>query len=165
MYKGESKVTGEYFSVEDDVQEKRPFKAFLDVGLVHTTVGNRVFGALKGATDGGLYIPHNTKRFPGFLKNTDSGDSYDAAVHRDRIFGKHVDNYMASLKEDSQEDFDKQFAKWAKTLSAAKVATVEALYTKVFGEIRKNPDRVKKPEVKNPKRDQKKFVQRKLTCQ
>jgi len=38
----------------------------LDVGLVRTTCGNRVFGALKGACDGGLHIPHSTKRFPGF---------------------------------------------------------------------------------------------------
>jgi large subunit ribosomal protein L5e len=107
MYKGETSGNGEYFSVEDDVQEKRPFKAFLDVGLVHATVGQRVFGALKGACDGGIYIPHNTKRFPGFTKNADSGDTYDAAVHRERIFGAHVDKYMAQLKEDSQEDFDR----------------------------------------------------------
>jgi len=40
----------------------------LDIGLVATTVGNRVFGALKGAVDGGLDIPHNTKRFPGTVK-------------------------------------------------------------------------------------------------
>jgi len=64
------------------------------VGLVHATVGNRVFAALKGACDGGVYVPHNTKRFPGFTKDSDSSN-YDAGVHRDRIFGVHVDNYMA----------------------------------------------------------------------
>jgi len=67
----------------------------LDVGLTYTTVGNKVFGAMKGAVDGGLNIPHNHKRFPGFSKNADKEESYDSAVHRERIFGVHVDNYMA----------------------------------------------------------------------
>jgi len=66
MYKGADKVDGEYYSVQEHAQERRPFKALLDVGLVRTTTGNRVFGAMKGACDGGLHIPHNTKRFPGF---------------------------------------------------------------------------------------------------
>lgn len=34
------------------------FRCFLDVGLARTTTGARVFGALKGAVDGGLEIPH-----------------------------------------------------------------------------------------------------------
>lgn len=38
--------------------ESAPFRAFLDVGLVRTTTGARVFGAMKGAADGGLDIPH-----------------------------------------------------------------------------------------------------------
>jgi len=66
MYKGNDKVDGSLYSVQDDVKELRPFKAYLDVGLVRTTTGNRVFGAMKGACDGGLYIPHNEKRFPGY---------------------------------------------------------------------------------------------------
>ena len=41
-----SQATGEDFSVEPD-DERRPFRALLDVGLVRTTTGNRVFGALK----------------------------------------------------------------------------------------------------------------------
>jgi len=51
--------------------------ALLDIGLVRTTVGNRVFGVLKGATDGGLYVPHNNKRFPGYAKE-DEKESYNA---------------------------------------------------------------------------------------
>jgi len=41
----------------------------LDVGLTHTTTGNRVFGALKGAVDGGLNVPHSSNRFPGYFKD------------------------------------------------------------------------------------------------
>ena len=39
-------ATGEDFSVEP-AETRRPFRALLDVGLVRTTTGNRVFGALK----------------------------------------------------------------------------------------------------------------------
>lgn len=41
-----SQATGEDFSVEP-AETRRPFRALLDVGLVRTTTGNRVFGALK----------------------------------------------------------------------------------------------------------------------
>ena len=51
--------------------------ALLDLGLVRTTVGNRVFGALKGATDGGLYVPHSNRRFPGYVKEEDK-EEYNA---------------------------------------------------------------------------------------
>ena len=68
MYKGVENVDGDYFDVYEKGlnDDRRPFKAVLDVGLVRTTVGNRVFGALKGAVDGGLHVPHSTKRFPGY---------------------------------------------------------------------------------------------------
>ena len=48
------------------------FRALLDAGLVRTTIGSRVFGALKGALDGGLNIPHCDKRFVGFKKDEKS---------------------------------------------------------------------------------------------
>ncbi|RWW86228.1 hypothetical protein BHE74_00005001 [Ensete ventricosum] len=83
-------ATGEDFSVEP-AESRRPFRALLDVGLVRTTTGNRVFGALKGALDGGLDIPHSDKRFAGFKKDE---KQLDAEVHRNYIFGGHVASYM-----------------------------------------------------------------------
>jgi len=107
FYPGKTNVDGEDYNVgEDPNAERRPFKATLDIGLVRATVGNKVFGALKGACDGGLYIPHSTGRFPGAYKDKESS-SYDADVHRNRIFGVHVDEYMATLKEDSEEEYMK----------------------------------------------------------
>nr|GEZ87143.1 60S ribosomal protein L5-like [Tanacetum cinerariifolium] len=50
-YQGNIEATGEDFSVEP-AESRRPFRALLDVGLLRTTTGNRVFGALKGALDG-----------------------------------------------------------------------------------------------------------------
>lgn len=94
FYKGNEKITGDRYDVADKPHdERRPFKAVLDVGLVRTTTGNRVFGALKGACDGGLHIPHKTRRFPGFHKGTGDNDKdkFDPKVHRERIFGVHID--------------------------------------------------------------------------
>ena len=95
---------GEDYSAVDDQKERRPFKAILDIGITRTTTGNRVFGCMKGAIDGGIFIPHSTKRFPGYIKEEDS-EKYDAKVHRDRIFGVHVDKYMSLLKKESTEEY------------------------------------------------------------
>ena len=58
IYKGTEEVTGEEYFVESVEGSPGAFRCFLDVGLVRTTTGARVFGALKGAVDGGLDIPH-----------------------------------------------------------------------------------------------------------
>lgn len=163
LYPGNSKVDGVAYDVSDKPnEERRPFMALLDIGLVRTTVGNRVFGVLKGATDGGLYVPHNTKRFPGYTKDEDKED-YNAVAHRDRIFGKHVDNYMKLLSKDGVERNQKQFGLWNETLKKvwhiithicqAGVKTVEDLYKKVHDEIRKSSERVTVKHAKAPKRD------------
>ncbi len=86
------------FAVGDD--EPRPFKCFLDVGLRRTTTGNRLFGALKGASDGGIYIPHNEKRFPGYDMES---KELDAEVLEKYIHGGHVAEYMESLEEEDDE--------------------------------------------------------------
>ncbi|GLT71150.1 hypothetical protein SLA2020_431870 [Shorea laevis] len=70
-YEGNVEATGEDYSVEP-AESRRPFRALLDVGLIRTTTGNRVFGALKGALDGGLDIPHSEKRFAGLEKRISS---------------------------------------------------------------------------------------------
>lgn len=46
MYDSFGQATGEDYYVEP-ADERRPFRALLDVGLIRTTTGNRVFGALK----------------------------------------------------------------------------------------------------------------------
>lgn len=119
LYKGVSEVTAENFDVQKDCDErrnngeelaKRPFKAALDIGIVRSTKGNKVFAAMKGACDGGLHIPHKTRCFPGSEKN-DRKYTYDASVHRHRIFGGHVKDYMEYLQSEDQEAYDRQFSK------------------------------------------------------
>jgi large subunit ribosomal protein L5e len=58
-----------------------------------TKTGSKVFAVMKGAADGGLHIPHSEKRLPG--KAEESGEN---KILRKRIFGGHIDDYMALLK-------------------------------------------------------------------
>lgn len=107
FYEGNKTVNGELYDVADhENPERRPFFAVLDIGLVRSTLGNRVFAALKGAADGGIHIPHSNRRFPGFSVDADKKEHYDAKVHRERIFGVHVDKYIAFLKKENKTNKD-----------------------------------------------------------
>ncbi|KAF8193824.1 ribosomal L18 C-terminal region-domain-containing protein [Mycena galopus ATCC 62051] len=64
---------------------------------------------MKGAFDGGIFIPHSEKRFPGY--NPESKE-LDAEVLKKDIFGGHVPEYMESLEEEEDERFKKQFASY-----------------------------------------------------
>lgn len=81
------------------------------MGLQRTTTGARIFAAMKGAVDGGLNIPHSTKRFPGYDAES---KSFNAEVHRAHIFGQHVADYMKSLEEEDPEAFKRQFSQYIK---------------------------------------------------
>ena len=151
IYKGVEEVDGNVFDVyeQDQIDDnKRPFKAFLDIGITSTTTGNRVFGAMKGASDGGIFIKHNNKRFPGFKviepeeKGQKRTETFDADQHRAKIFGLTLEAYMDNLEETNKEKHAKHFSNWIKCLDANKVDNLEELYKRVHDEIRKNPDRV-----------------------
>ncbi len=159
MYEGQKKVDGKLFSVADDVKDRRPFKAHLDIGLVRATTGNRAFGAMKGAADGGLFVPHTEKRFPGFAITREAAQtnkrgkqeaqakgvsSFNAEDLKAHIFGGHVQAYYDQLKKEDPARFKKQFSQWEKCLAAAKVKNMEELYTKVHAAIRAKPAYAKK---------------------
>lgn len=139
LYKGNDKIDGNDYDVSTKPNpNRRPFMAILDMGIRRPTIGNRVFGVMKGATDGGIHIPHSVKKFPGFIKGESKKDAkYDAGLHRDRIYGVHVDSYRETLKEKSDEVYKKQFAKWDECLKTNGVESVEDLMEKVFEKIRK----------------------------
>ena len=124
---------------------RRGFKAYLDIGISRSTNGNRVFAAMKGACDGGLNIPHSNKIFPGFEIGENKVRNYDAADHRDRIFGQHVQAYMDKIEEENPEKYKKQFSQLIKCLNDNKLEGLEELYTSIHEKIRQNPDFVKKP--------------------
>lgn len=65
-YEGQTEPDGTLQLTEPIEDGPRPFKCFLDVGLARTSTGARIFGAMKGASDGGIFIPHSEQRFPGY---------------------------------------------------------------------------------------------------
>ncbi|XP_010258446.1 PREDICTED: 60S ribosomal protein L5 [Nelumbo nucifera] len=154
-YEGNVEATGEDYSVEP-TENRRPFRALLDVGLVRTTTGNRVFGALKGALDGGLDIPHSDKRFAGFKKED---KQLDPEVHRKYIYGGHVASYMRALMEDEPEKYQSHFSEYIKR--GIEADNIEELYKKVHAAIRADPT-IKKSE-KEPPKEHKRYNLKKLT--
>ncbi|KAJ3528512.1 hypothetical protein NMY22_g9385 [Coprinellus aureogranulatus] len=118
----------------DDEDAPRPFKAYLDVGLKRTSTGSRVFGALKGASDGGIYIPHNDKRFPGYDPES---KELDAETLQKYIFGGHVAEYMESLEEEDDERFKKQFSSYLADGIGSE--DIEEIYQNAYAAIREDP--------------------------
>merc|ERR1719199_146031 len=149
-YEGNEEVDAEVVSTESNGRkyyvaelddDKRPFRALLDVGIQRTTTGARVFGALKGAADGGLDIPHSEKRFPGYDRD---GKDYDAEVHRERIFGEHIAEYMRKLMDEDSAKYNTQFSQFIK--HGAGPEELEDLYTSVHEAIREDPSPAAKKE-------------------
>merc|ERR1712066_201127 len=120
IYEGNTEIDGDEYYVEDaEPGQPGAFRAFLDVGLARTTTGARVFGAMKGAADGGLDIPHSTKRFPGYDAES---DKFDAETHCKYIFGGNVGDYMEHLKEENEDAYQRQFSQFIKNgIAAGKV--------------------------------------------
>eukprot|EP00353_Schmidingerella_taraikaensis_P011562 CAMPEP_0185569566 /NCGR_PEP_ID=MMETSP0434-20130131/2146_1 /TAXON_ID=626734 ORGANISM="Favella taraikaensis, Strain Fe Narragansett Bay" /NCGR_SAMPLE_ID=MMETSP0434 /ASSEMBLY_ACC=CAM_ASM_000379 /LENGTH=314 /DNA_ID=CAMNT_0028184381 /DNA_START=28 /DNA_END=972 /DNA_ORIENTATION=- len=149
LYPGNEEVDGSVVSCEEEIvnsrrtktfyvselsEERRPFRALLDVGIRNTTTGARVFGALKGGADGGLDIPHSEKRFPGYNRED---KEYDADVHRDRIFGQHVAEYMRKLQEEEPEKYSTYFATYIE--KGVDADGLEAVYEACHAAIRADP--------------------------
>ena len=83
-YKGNDKP-GKFFEIEDD-DERRSFKCYLDIGLNRSTTGANIFGALKGAVDGGLNIPYSGSRLASGYYD-EKKDSYNEKALADRVYG------------------------------------------------------------------------------
>jgi len=134
IYVGNEEVDGDEYNVESIEGSPGAFRCFLDVGLARTTTGARVFGALKGAVDGGLEIPHSMKRFPGYDSES---KEFNAEVHRKHIFGQHVAEYMRLLSEEDEEAYKRQFSVYIKNGIGAD--QVEEMYKKAHAAIRADP--------------------------
>jgi len=139
LYQGVTEANGETYNVESQEGQPGAFRCYLDVGLSRTTTGARLFGAMKGAVDGGLDIPHSETRFPGY---DGEAKKYDAAGHKARIYGQHVADYMRHLKEEDEDIYKRQFAHFLK--EGLEADTLEQVYKKAHAAIRANPDHVAK---------------------
>jgi len=144
-YVGKEKPDGEHFIVEEGA-ERRPFRVLLDIGLHCTSTGARIFGVMKGAADGGLEVPHNPKRFPGYAT---AEKKFDPTVLRKYIFGLHVADYMKKLKEEDDDKYKTQFSAYIKAGLGS--GDIEAMWTAVHKAIRKDPTFVPHKKTANPK--------------
>jgi large subunit ribosomal protein L5e len=159
-FEGAKTADGTYKAVrtkkDDQGQEGRfPFKAILDVGLARTTRGARIFGCMKGAVDGGLAVPHNERRFPGYNAKK---SEYNAKIHRARIFGVHVAEYYKQVKAQKDAYPDRKINQFKQFIAKGiKPEDIEKMYTKAHAAIRANPKADKK------KNDKKKVDYRKST--
>ncbi|KAJ4993285.1 60s ribosomal protein l5 [Stagonosporopsis vannaccii] len=136
-FTGVEEADGEYNiteAVEIDGEERRPFKVFLDVGLTRTSTGARVFGAMKGASDGGLFVPHSENRFPGY--DIESKE-LDAETLRKYIFAGHVAEYMETLADDDEERYKSQFSGYID--DDLEADGLEELYEEAHKQIRADP--------------------------
>jgi len=134
IYEGQVEVDGDEYNVESLDGKPAAFRCFLDVGLNRTTTGARVFGALKGAVDGGLEINHSMTRFPGY---DEESDDFNAEVHRGHIFGNNIGEYMGNLSESDEDAFRRQFSQYIK--EGITSDTIEEMYTKAHAAIRADP--------------------------
>ncbi|OUM51478.1 hypothetical protein BVG19_g581 [[Candida] boidinii] len=160
-YSGVEEIEGEFELTEAVEDGPRPFKVFLDIGLQRTTTGARVFGALKGASDGGLFVPHSPSRFPGW---DIEGEELDAELLRKYIYGGHVAEYMEELIDDDEEKYRTLFQNYIADEIDAE--GVEDIYTEAFEKIREDPSFVpteKKFTKEQYAAESKKYRQTKLT--
>lgn len=136
-FTGVEEADGEFTlteAAEHEGEERRPFKCILDVGLVRTSTGARVFGAMKGASDGGILVPHSEKRFPGYDMES---KELDAEMLRKYIFGGHVAEYMETLADDDEERYKSQFQGYID--DEIEADGLEELYQEAHKAIRADP--------------------------
>ncbi|CAO2580054.1 60S ribosomal protein L5 [Lemmus lemmus] len=70
------------------------FTCYLDAGLSRTTIGNKVFGALKRAVNGSLSIPHS---------------EFNTEVQREHTVDQNI-KYKCHLMENNEDVYKKQFS-------------------------------------------------------
>ncbi|CAN3373075.1 hypothetical protein DIURU_005302 [Diutina rugosa] len=160
-YAGVEEVEGEFELTEAVEDGPRPFKVFLDIGLQRTTTGARVFGVLKGASDGGIFVPHSPNRFPGWDIES---EELDAELLRKYIFGGHIAEYMEELMDDDEERYKTLFRNYI--ADEIEADDIEEVYANAHEQIRANPEF--KPTEKKFTKEQyaaesKKYQKKKLT--
>jgi len=155
-YAGNKNINGEDFNVTPLDGDSRPFKAFLDVGLRRCSTGNKVFAAMKGAADGGIFVPHSVNRLVGY---DTEGKKLKADILRKYIFGGHVQEHMEELQEEDPESYQTHYSRYIKNSLSAD--NLEESWKKVHDNIRANPEAVLTK--KNPPKEQKRWRIAKLS--
>ncbi|CAG8444461.1 6245_t:CDS:2 [Ambispora leptoticha] len=133
-YEGVVEPDGTIAPIQPLEDAPRPFKAYLDVGLKRTSTGSKVFAVTKGASDGGIFIPHSENRFPGYSAET---KSLDSEVLRKYIYGGHVADYMRLLQEEDDDRYKRQFSQFIE--KGVTADDLEDVYKNAHAKIRADP--------------------------
>jgi large subunit ribosomal protein L5e len=155
-YKGNAKIDGNDYNVEELADGPHPFRAYLDTGLHRTTTGSKIFAVMKGACDGGLEVPHSVSRFAGYNKEE---KALKPEVLRKRIFAGHTADYMKSMRDENATKYQHHFSAYIE--AKIKPEELEKKWTEVHKAIKANPV-AKKNEKPKPK-EQKRFRRAKMT--
>lgn len=120
--------------------ERRPLRCNLDVGITSTTLGARVFAAMKGASDGGIDVPHSVKCLVGYDRES---KKYSPEDFTQRVLGEHVMLYMSDLRDSEDEEIKAKYTRLFSRYIAAGVQPedLEEIYRKAHGLIRASPER------------------------
>lgn len=148
-------VDGSYSITEDIDGEKKAFRTFLDIGLARASKGARVFGAMKGASDAGLNIPHGEGKFYGYTK----GQQFNVKELHDRIFGHNISEYMIQLRESDPEKYKVQFSGYIS--KGIQPEDIPQIYKDALDKIAQDPRKERK--LSRDYSDFKKYKQAKLS--
>ena len=94
-------------------------RAVLDIGRNRSLVGSRVYAVLAGAVEAGLDVPH----------------SEDILPPKERVCGKHIEDYAKKLKKEDPKRYERQFSAILKAGvdPTAFISYFNAFKTKVVG--------------------------------
>ncbi|KHN69588.1 ribosomal protein L5 [Ordospora colligata] len=148
-------IDGTYSVTEDIDEDRKALKVYLDIGLARSSKGANVFGAMKGASDAGLNIPHSEVKFYGYNK----GKQFNVKELHDRIFGQNVSKYMIELRESDPEKYKMQFSEYIK--KGIEPENIYGIYKSAFEKIAADP--VKEKREKKDYSGLKKYKQARLT--
>ncbi|OAG29472.1 large subunit ribosomal protein L5e [Nematocida displodere] len=132
-YAGKEELDGEEYLEEDNEEGPKAYRCYLDLGLARATKGAKVFATMKGACDGGLYVPHSVSKFVGY---DTSSKELDSETLRENIFGGHVAKYMKHLQETDEKKYNAHFGDYIKNGVTAE--NLEEKYTTAFSMIRED---------------------------
>lgn len=120
--------------------ERRPLRCNLDVGITSTTLGANVFAAMKGASDGGIDVPHSVKCLIGYDRES---KKHAAGDFTNRVLGEHVMLYMQELRDHDDEEMKAKYTKCFSQYIQAGVQPedLEDIYKKAHALIRESPER------------------------
>ncbi|QRW16507.1 ribosomal large subunit proteins 60S L5, and 50S L18 [Rhizoctonia solani] len=156
-YQGVAEPDGTISLTEAVEDAPRPFKAYLDVGLKRTSTGSRVFGALKGASDGGIFIPHSEKRFPDTIARA---NRWMPRCSRSTSLVATLRSTWRAWKR-NDERFKKQFSTYLE--SGVGSEDIEEIYTNAYAAIREDPSFKPTDKDKDWKAESLKHRSKKLT--